>query len=127
MIKYLPKLKASGIGFIIVFLTFFIMTKFGMLLLPDDAPLEIALIFSVWWFLASLLVYNYSYFKEKRKIVLKITALFVFFIVTLFMDNTWQMPDNPLTIFLLVLFWIGIVYILSPDFLLKYGNPCYLQ
>jgi len=120
MINFLKKYRAFGIGFIIVLLTIILMHHYKFLLVPDNAPIEVFFVFSFWWLLISLPIYNFSYIKKKKKTVLKVIGLFVLFFTTLFIDTKMEMPDNPITFILLLLFWIGLIYLLVPSFVVKH-------
>lgn len=120
MVNFLKKYKAFGIGFIIVLLAIILMQHYKFLLIPDDAPVEIFFVFVFWWLLVSLPIYKMSYLKKKRKIIYKFLILIILFIITMIIDSYMKMPDNPITFLLLMVFWIGIVYLLAPVFLLKY-------
>jgi len=120
MINFLKKYKAFGIGFIIVLVTIILMHHYKLLLLPDNAPIEVFFVFTFWWILISLPIYKFAYLKKKKKTVALILALFILFFTTLFIDGFMSLPDNPITFILLLVFWIGIVYLLVPSFVLKY-------
>jgi hypothetical protein len=58
--------------------------------------------------------------KKILKTVLQIAMLFVSLIVIAIIDTSIDYIDNPLTITLIVLFWVGFAYILFPSFIRKY-------
>jgi len=120
MINFLKKYKAFGIGFIITILTFLILEYKGVILIPDDAPIEVFLITLFWWILISLPIYKFAYLKKNKKTVYIIFSLFILFFTALLIDSFMSLPDNPITFILLLAFWIGIVYLLVPSFVLKY-------
>jgi len=96
------------------------LSYFGKIRIPDDAPMEVFLVTAFWWLLISLPIYKFSYLKKNKKTVYIIISLFVLFFTTLFIDSYMSLPDNPITFILLLAFWIGIVYLLVPSFVLKY-------
>jgi len=120
MIHFLKKYKAFGIGFIIVLVTIVLMHHYKLLLLPNNAPIEVIFVFTFWWILISLPIYKFAYLKKNKKIVYMIFSLFILFFSTLMIDSFMSMPDNPITFVLLMVFWIGIVYLLVPTFIVKY-------
>jgi hypothetical protein len=48
--------------------------------------------------------------------------LVVFFVIILIVDDAIRIPDNPLTIALVTVFWLGVVYLALPKFFLKYSK-----
>lgn len=120
MIDFLKKYKAFGIGFIIVSLAILLMHHYKLILVPDDAPLEIVFVFTFWWLLVSLPIYKFSYIKKKKKVIYKIFGLIILFITAMVIDSNMRMPDNPITFLFLMLFFMGMVYLLSPEFFKKY-------
>ena len=120
MIHFLKKYAAFGIGLIILIPLILILQFVGFIRIPNDSLLEVALIFSFWWIAISLPIYKISYLKKNRKTLYKITGLIAFLIVILVIDSSFSIPDNPITIVLMVLFWFGLFYLLVPDFINKY-------
>ena len=120
MIQLLKKYKAFGIGFLIVFAIIQLLTFMDVLLIPDDAPLEVFVIFTFWWFLVSLAIHRLAYLKKIKITLYKIIGLFILFAITLSIDSYMDMPDNPITVVLLMSFWFGFLYLLLPSFVFKY-------
>ena len=120
MIHFLKKYATFGIGLIILIPLILILQFVGFIRIPNDSPLEVVLIFSFWWIAISLPIYKISYLKKNRKTIYKIAGLIVFFIITLIIDSSFNIPDNPITIILLVLFWFGLFYVVVPEFIKKY-------
>jgi len=120
MINFLKKYKAFGIGLIITISIFLILEYKGIILIPDDAPMEVFLVTAFWWILISLPIYKFSYLKKNKKTVYMVFSLFILFFTALLIDSYMSLPDNPITFILLLAFWIGIVYLLVPSFVLKY-------
>ena len=78
------------------------------------------MIFSFWWALVSFLIYRLLHIlKDRNTIIATIILAFLFFTI-LVVDNYFRIPDNPVTISLVVVFWILILYILDPIFFKKY-------
>lgn len=120
MIHFLNKYKAFGIGFLIVFAVILLLTYIEVLLIPENAPLEIFVIFTFWWILVSLAIHRLAYLKQIKITLYKIIGLFILFAITLSIDSYMDMPDNPITIVLLMSFWFGFLYLLLPNFVKKY-------
>ncbi len=120
MIHFLKKYKAFGIGFLIVFAVILLLSYLNVLLLPDDAPIEIFVVFTFWWFIVSLVIHRLAYLKKIKITIYKIIGLFILIAITMFIDSYMNMPDNPISMILLLLFWIGFVHLLLPSFISKY-------
>lgn len=120
MIKLIKKYKAFGFGLLIVVPVIFLLELFKQIKLPQDASLEIFIVTSFWWLVVSLLLHQYFNIKRHRKTVAKIVALIVLLFVAIIGDSAMSTSDNPITFILLVVFWIGFVYILVPAFLKKF-------
>ena len=120
MIDFIKKYKAFGIGLIILIPVVLFLSYIEFLLIPDDAPLEVFLMLTFWWFMISLPIHKLDYLKKKKSTLFKIGSLLLVFIVIMIVDSNMRMPDNPVTIFLLLIFCIGGVYILAPIFFKKY-------
>jgi len=117
MIEFLKKYKAFLFGFIIIVPIFYLLDYFGFIILPKERTYEI-LIYVIIWGLAIALPIHY--FKTKKLIVLRVLSLIVLAFLILFIDSSMKMPDNPITIILLMGFWFGIAYFLFPAFVKKY-------
>jgi len=61
-----------------------------------------------------------SFLKKRKRAIIGVLALILLFFITLAIDRLMSFPDNPITIALLVFFWIGFVYLLKPSFVKKY-------
>lgn len=64
------------------------------------------------WLVISALIYKSSLYK-----VLAVTGVLVAAVIG---ENVIKQPFNPITIPLLILFWLGLVYLVIPDFFKKY-------
>jgi len=120
MIEFLKKYNAFIIGFFLVISTFFILHTLKIIDIPDDAPLEVILVTILWWLIVSIPIHKRHYLKTKIKTLLKIGAVVLLFFVSLIVDSFMKVPDNPITFSLLLLFWLGFVYLLVPNFIKKY-------
>ena len=120
MIDFIKKYKAFGIGLFIVVPIILVLQQIKFILIPDDAPIEVFLVFTFWWFMVSLPIYKWDYLKKNRQTIYKIGGLMLLFITAMIVDSNMRMPDNPLTFFFLLMFWLGGIYILTPSFFKKY-------
>ncbi|PQB06843.1 hypothetical protein BST83_06515 [Polaribacter filamentus] len=120
MIQFLKKYKAFLFGFIIIVPIFYLLDYLGYILLPENSSYEIVIYSIIWGTIIALLFHHYNYLKKKRKTVLRVVGLIVLFFTALFIDGYMKMPDNPITLSLLMVFWFGLAYILIPAFIIKY-------
>lgn len=120
MIDFLKKYKAFGFGFLFTFLLFTLLSEVGFILIPKNSYIEVCVIFTFWWILFSLPFHYFSYLKKERKKIYKVLGLVLFLITTIQLDGIMNIPDNPISFMLLLTFWIGIAYLLSPKFIKKY-------
>jgi hypothetical protein len=126
MISFLKKYYAFGIGILILIPIILFLQHIGFIIIPDDAPWQLILIFAFWWIIISLPIYKISYLKKNRRTVYKIIGLIALLIITLIIDSNWGMPDNPITMLLLVVFWLGFFYLLVPEFIKKYQKYIFI-
>jgi len=120
MIAFLKKYKAFLFGLIVIVPIFYLLDYIGFIILPKDRSYEIVIYSIIWGTIIALPFHNYNYLKSKKKTVLRVLSLFVLFFITLIIDGTMQLPDNPITLILLMGFWIGFAYVLTPSFIKKY-------
>ena len=120
MIDFIKKYKAFGIGLLIVVPIIVVLHQIKFILIPDDAPIEVFLVFIFWWFMISLLIHKLDYLKKNKRTIYKIGGLMLLFIIAMLVDSNMRMPDNPITFFLLLMFWLGGIYVLTPVFFKKY-------
>jgi len=117
MIPFLRKYKAFFIGYSIVVPLFYFLDYIGFIILPKQRTNEILFFALIWGLIISLLIH---YFNKKRKTVVSVLGLFLLVFITLIVDSKMNLPDNPITITLLLGFWIGFAYLLLPTFVKKY-------
>tara|TARA_R110002051_G_scaffold324970_1_gene424907 strand:- start:95653 stop:96777 length:1125 start_codon:yes stop_codon:yes gene_type:complete len=117
MIKQLKKFKVFLFGFIIMIPVFYVLDYFNFILLPKEKLFEIFLYATIWGFLFALPFYH---FKKNKQVVVRLLGLFLVLVMALIIDTYMNLPDNPITFILLMGFWIGVAYILSPAFIKKY-------
>jgi hypothetical protein len=117
MIQLLKKYKAFLFGYIIIVPIFYLLDYIGFILLPEDRTYEI-IIFGIFWGTAIALPIHH--YKKHKKTILRLLSLFVLIVCVFVIDHNMNMPDNPITLILLVGFWLGFAYVLSPSFIKKY-------
>ncbi len=120
MIEFLKKYKAFFIGLIITWVLAFILEYKGVILIDENEHLTNILGFLFYWFLISIFIHKISYLKENLRTVTKIIGLLLFLIVILVIDTNAGMPDNPITILFLIVFYLALVYLIIPQFFKKY-------
>jgi len=117
MVQLLKKYKAFLFGFIIIAPIFYLLDYIGFIILPKEKSYEIVL-YIIFWGLAIALPIHY--YKRYKKTVVRILSLIVLFISAFVLDYHMEMPDNPVTLILLMGVWLGFAYVLSPSFIKKY-------
>ena len=123
MISMIKKYKAFGIGAILVLIAFLTLEYSGIIVPAKDALLETTLISVFWWLSISLALHNMSLIKNKKRVLIKILSLFVILFMLFGVDTYFDTPDNPFSIFLIVAFWLGMLYLFFPKFFIKYKWP----
>jgi len=117
MIKFLKKYKAFFIGVVMMVPIFYVLDYFGFILLPKERSFEIIIYAIVWGFIAALPFYH---FKKNKRIVIRLLSLFLVLVIAVIIDSYMKLPDNPITFILIMGFWIGIAFVISPTFVKKY-------
>ncbi len=92
----------------------------GFIIIRDFYTFEVAFLFLFWWLVISWPFYKWHYIKKHKKRYSKALVLLLLLVVTMITDSYFDTADNPLTISLLVVFWMGVVYLAFPKFFLKY-------
>ena len=117
MIQLLKKYKALLFGFIIIVPIFYLLDYFGLIILPKERTYEVVIYAIIWGFAIALPIHH---FKKNKRIVIKALSLFALIFIALVVDSYMKMPDNPITLILIIGFWLGFAYVLSPSFIKKY-------
>ena len=120
MIQFLKKYKAFFIGLIIIVPIFYLLDYIGFIIIPENQSYEFIIYIIFWGLVIALPIHNYKYLKRKKKTVINVLGLLALFIIILVIDSIMDLPDNPITFILLLVFWIGFVYVLVPSFIKKY-------
>jgi len=122
MMDILRRYNAFIIGAVVLAVVVYTLKIVGFILIPNDAPVEVMLIMAFWWLAISLFLYNIEYFKKRKTLVIKGVTLLIIMILTIGTDEYFDTPDHPLVIVLLVVFWLGVLYLLFPKFFIKYSR-----
>lgn len=117
MISFLKKYKAFFIGLIIIPI-FYLLEYIGFIIIPEDQHIVFNFFTLFWGLVIGFASYFFKYLKKKT--LMKILSLIVLFFATLGIDSMMNMPDNPITFILLMGFWLGLAFLLSPSFIKKY-------
>ena len=117
MMQFLKKYKAFLFGFIVIVPIFYLLDHIGFIILPEERSYEIVIYAIIW---GSIIALPFHYYKKNKKTVLRVLSLFALLIVTIIFDAYMNMPDNPVTLSLLMAFWFGFAYLLTPTFIKKY-------
>lgn len=112
--------KALGWGFAVTLLVIFLLQRMGFIRIDFGEYLENILILGSWWMLCSLVFYYSRKIRLRKHSLLRILYLSLFLTGLLLLDQWMAIPDNPVSIFLLILFWMGIAHFVSPVFFKKY-------
>lgn len=118
--QFLKKYKAFLIGYIVIVPIFYFLNYIGFILLPKGRTYEIVIYSIIWGTLIALPFHNINYLKRKQKTVLKVFVLIAILIIAMSIDGFMRMPDNPITFILLMGFWFGLTYTMTPVFVKKY-------
>lgn len=120
MIAFLKKHKAFLIGLVITRILTLILSYKGVILIDNEEILTNVLGFLFYWFLISIFIHKIQFFKNNLNTIFKIIGLIVLLIIVLIVDSKSDIPDNPVTLLLLTVFYIGFIYVILPKFINKY-------
>lgn len=119
MIDFLKKYKAFFIGLIVIPI-FYLLKATGVIILPEDRKLSIIPYLIFWGLVIALPFHFFNYSKKVKKTIIKVLSLLLLLFITIGIDSIMDLPDNPITLFLIAGFWIGFVFVLVPSFIKKY-------
>lgn len=120
MIAFIKKYKAFGIGAIIVGLVTWYLAYIGFIRIPKNEPIETTVIFGSWWLIVSFALHYFTHLKKKKVILIKVLILSIIFFMIFGADKYFNVPDHPIVIILIVVFWLGVFYLFFPTFFVKY-------
>lgn len=109
-------LKAS----LVVIILTVVLLQVGFIKIEPTSVIENTLIFTFWWMFFSFLIYKIPYFKANKDVVYKILGLAGLLIIAIAFDQYLKIPNNPITIPLIIFFWLGVAYLVLPQFFKKY-------
>lgn len=118
MPAYLKNIKAMIMGGVVTSLLSFLLVMDGFFLISPEAiahPLQVVLnvlAFLISWLVLAYLFDKYPFYRTLGVIALLLAAGLV--------ENLMRMPINPVTISLIILFWIGVASLITPQFYQKY-------
>ncbi len=122
MINFLKKYKAFFIGAAILGVLLWYLSAIDFIRIAKDAPWETTILLLFWWLVISVPIHYINYLKTKKNTVIKVVVLLVVLFMIFGIDSYFTTPDHPLVILLLVVFWLGICYLIFPKFFIKYRN-----
>ncbi|MBB6460479.1 sensor histidine kinase [Flammeovirga kamogawensis] len=118
--KLLKYGTSLGIGTAVMALVFSLLYVLDIIIIPINDVDEVLLVFCGWTIAAAVITHNFHYLKTQKPLFIKLLGLFSFFVFTLVYDENSNMVDNPITIGLLITFWVLVVAVLLPKFFHKY-------
>ena len=119
MINFLKKYIAFVIGYIIAFsILLFIQLNDSIIAVINFPSLEFFSVLIIPGLLIGLPI-HYVFVKKNKKPALKVAGLLLFLFITLLIDEAMDFPDNPITFSLMVMFIVGVVYVLTPSFVIR--------
>lgn len=120
MISLLKQYKAFLFGYAIIIPIFYLMDYLGWIIIPEKTSYEMVIYALIWGTIIALPIHYRKDLITKKVRLFKIVLLILLFVVVLLIDSNMQMPDNPITFILLLVFWIGWTHVLIPSFIKKY-------
>lgn len=119
----LNKYQAAGLGLLFSFLLKVGLEAGNLIVVDPREVLENVLIFAAWWAILSFVIYKIPRLWRNRSQLYKILGLLLLLLVTIVLDDYLRIPDNPISISLLIVFWLGMASLLLPSFFRKYRLP----
>lgn len=123
MVFFLKNFKAFGIGLLITIVLKFVLEHFRLILIDPNEIFENVLGFVFWWVAISFIIHKIPYLVQNRYVTYKILALIIILTGAVVVDSFMRIPDNPITLPLIILFWLGLGFLLLPNFFRKYRIP----
>ena len=119
MKEFWNKYQAAPLGVLFTFIIVEISSTAGLIRLSEDDFILNTLGFVFYAGVISLAIFQYL---KKKGTLLKVLTGFVIFLIITFTIGyyTNHVQDNPLTILLLIGFWLLMFYLILPEFVLKY-------
>lgn len=123
MVSFLKNYKAIGIALVITIILKNILEYFRLISIDPNEIVENILGFVFWWLAISFNIHKIPYLKRNSAVAYKILALIIILILAIVVDSSLKIPDNPITLPLIILFWLGSGSLLLPNFFKKYRIP----
>jgi len=112
MDSFIPNYKALTRGGIIAILLTFVLGITGFIIFDPDYIFLNIFGFVIGWLFISFLTYKFP--------IYKIVGVFGLLVAAVLAERYMKMPINPIAIPLIILFWLGVAYIILPEFFKKY-------
>ena len=123
MRTFFTKYKAFAIGLVITLLLKELLEAIGFIRIDPNEVVENSLILLFWWLVFSLPIHYFDYLKKQKHWLFKIAGLLVLLILISIQDGYFNIPDNPVSLTGITVFWLGVLYLLFPSFFIKYRFP----
>lgn len=114
--------QAASFGFLLMVVITTALQLTGGILIDFGAVMENLIIFGCWWLVFSLIFYKKEVLWQNRFFLLKVLGLVVAFWLLIVTDELAGIPDNPLSIFLIIVFGISAFAMIAPRFFGQYRN-----
>jgi len=116
------KYTAVAIAFLLVLGIIWLLQYLGAISLPEFNKdyIEIFSVFIFWWVLTSFLIYRFPLLLKNKRALYTIGILLIIIVVLVTIEYNNTTPDHPISITLMMLFWLVCFYLIAPDFSIKY-------
>lgn len=121
MITFLKKYKAFIYGLIIFRIVVLVLSHFDFIYIDNSEHLSNTLSFLFYWFLFSLPIYYFPFFKKHKAKTLKILGLMFLFMLVLVNDAISKIIDNPITFIGIICIGLLFFSIIASKFFKKYA------
>ncbi|MEH0157271.1 sensor histidine kinase [Limibacter armeniacum] len=121
MLRWIKKYKGflMGLGTLCVLTQ--LLSSIGFIRIDSSEVTVNTILFIFWWIVLSLPFHYYHFLKKRHHTVKKVLLLILLMVVMILQDSYLNIPDNPLSIFMIITFWMGCVYLVVPTFFKKYS------
>ena len=113
-------------GFVFTVILFSILQAVGFIKINPNYLIENVLICSFWWILLSFLIHNVGYLQKDKTLIYRVLGLISLLVIIFISESVFGIQDNPISISLLIVFWMGVAYLVMPRFFNKYRVPILL-
>lgn len=126
MKRFIEKYKGFFHGFWAALIVFFFLREINFIRVANGFALESLLPFSFLWMFCSFIVHRLPYFTISKTVLYKMIALSLLLVAIVCVHKYTTIPDKPVIFPLLVLFWLGVAYLILPGFFKKYQSSILL-